>query len=303
MRTCPGSRPLSSALLGTSSARSSLPPLPCLALPCLQGMDPAAAALLLRLFQRRGPWFRAGTLSYAEVPDVGAALGVLCTAGMARVVHADGSASGAGAAAATADPAAGGAEPASEPTAEGPAQPPPAAAAAMECDSLAWCSSGDASGRSGASGSGSGSVLSSGEEGWEESEGEGDAAGTSAAVPQEQQLQEEHGGAAAGQQAGAWAGPGPPICWAELASLLTVPELAAVLASLERLAAGSGGGGGGAPRPPQGASRAQLLEALGAHAARGDTQLRQQLLAATGEQAQAGGRLCRGRLVGCRRGM
>ncbi|KFM28553.1 Fanconi-associated nuclease 1-like protein [Auxenochlorella protothecoides] len=44
----------------------------------------AAAALFLRLFLRKGPWFRLQRLDYPEVPDAAAAVGELCAAGLAQ---------------------------------------------------------------------------------------------------------------------------------------------------------------------------------------------------------------------------
>jgi hypothetical protein len=61
--------------------------------PCAQALTAPAQTLFLRLHQRRGPWFRAATLTYAEVPDVAVAVDALAAAGLAfRLAAEDGSA-------------------------------------------------------------------------------------------------------------------------------------------------------------------------------------------------------------------
>ncbi|KAL6769540.1 hypothetical protein ACKKBG_A31395 [Auxenochlorella protothecoides x Auxenochlorella symbiontica] len=57
----------------------------------------AAAALFLRLFLRKGPWFRLQRLAYPEVPDAAAAVGELCAAGLAHTCASPASAGDAGA--------------------------------------------------------------------------------------------------------------------------------------------------------------------------------------------------------------
>ena len=43
-----------------------------------QAVSEGAQSLFLRLFRRRGPWFRAASLTYADVPDTSSALKELC---------------------------------------------------------------------------------------------------------------------------------------------------------------------------------------------------------------------------------
>ena len=43
-----------------------------------QAVSEGAQSLFLRLFRRRGPWFQAARLTYADVPDTSAALRELC---------------------------------------------------------------------------------------------------------------------------------------------------------------------------------------------------------------------------------
>ena len=49
----------------------------------LQALPNEAQCLFLRLFLRKGPWFRLDTLSYSELTDVTASAQQLCEAGMA----------------------------------------------------------------------------------------------------------------------------------------------------------------------------------------------------------------------------
>ena len=57
-------------------------------------LDDAACTLLLQMHSRKGPWFRADALHYADVPDIDAALDALCAAGMARAMPAAAAAGG-----------------------------------------------------------------------------------------------------------------------------------------------------------------------------------------------------------------
>ncbi len=207
----------------------------------LQGLEPAAASLLLRLFQRRGPWFRAGTLSYAEVPDVPATLSTLCTAGMAQMVYEDGgtrifSAASTGHAAAAVD----------------------AGAAAGGAVSAAAGVGGKAESEQAIAPSSCG--ASKDDDYWVV-EADGDAAG----------------------QAARCAAAAPPISWQQLAELLTVPELGAVLIGAWGLGGGRGAAGGAAAsRAAATGTRAQVLEALRALVAKDEAGARLALLQATG---------------------
>lgn len=58
-----------------------------------QALDPPAQCLFLRLHPRRGPWFRLGSLAYAEVADAAAAAQALANAGLAGLLERAGAAS------------------------------------------------------------------------------------------------------------------------------------------------------------------------------------------------------------------
>ena len=56
----------------------------------LRAAAPPAQSLLLRLRQRKGPWFRVAALAYADVGDCDGAAAALAEAGLARLVAARG---------------------------------------------------------------------------------------------------------------------------------------------------------------------------------------------------------------------
>ena len=53
----------------------------------VQALADEAQCLFLRLFLRKGPWFRLGTLSYSELTDTAMAAEQLCQAGMATPLY------------------------------------------------------------------------------------------------------------------------------------------------------------------------------------------------------------------------
>ncbi|GAB4815648.1 hypothetical protein N2152v2_002694 [Parachlorella kessleri] len=282
-------------------------------------LDPAAACLLLRLFQRRGPWFRVGTLSYAEVPDVPAALLALCTAGLAHIVQADGSLhSCAHSAAELAQPSIAAATPtraavaglqqsavevapsfigvadeAHSKASEEPLAGCAAAAAPSSCgdsdDSWEVEEVAEQGEQQSEALSGCGGASRAGEPGEAAATGDRTLRHATSSLEDWQQCTRHEGQQQ--QQRREREAPDPPaqrelvtISWQGLADLLTVPELGAVLVVLAGLAGGRGAAGGAvASRAAGGGNRSQVLEALKALAGRDEAATRQALLQATGD--------------------
>lgn len=55
--------------------------------PAVQALPDEAQCLFLRLFLRKGPWFRLNTLAYSELTDIPTSAHQLCQAGMATPLY------------------------------------------------------------------------------------------------------------------------------------------------------------------------------------------------------------------------